>query len=89
MEKTKVINIKKGKCDIYIGRPSIFGNPYTIGRDGDRNEVVKQYKIYFYDRIEKDKDFKESISWLKGKKIGCYCYPLPCHGDIIVKYLEG
>lgn len=86
----KVVNIKKGPCGIYIGRGSVYGNPYIIGRDGDRSEVLRKFKEYFYGRLASDKQFKEAVEWLRGKDItlGCYCSPLPCHGDIILEYLE-
>lgn len=85
-----VVNIKRTKCDIYIGRGSVYGNPYIIGKDGDRDEVIRKYKEYFYNRIARDSQFKQAVDWLKGKDItlGCYCKPLPCHGDVIVEYLN-
>jgi hypothetical protein len=85
----KVVNSKKGSYDIYIGKGSYFASPYSE-KDGNREEIIALYKRYFYDRIEKDKKFKETIEWLRGKdiKLGCHCKPLPCHGDIIVEYLE-
>jgi hypothetical protein len=85
-----LVNIKKQRCDIYIGRGSIYGNPFLIGRDGTREEVIKKYKVYFYDRIAKDILFKQAVDWLLGKdfKLGCYCFPQECHGDIILDYLD-
>lgn len=75
-----VVHCKKDKFDIYIGRPSKYGNPYEIGKDGNRTEVIQKYKEWIYnnpkllDEIRKD---------LKGKILGCWCAPLPCHGDIL------
>jgi len=86
--KTTVVNIKKNKCDVYIGRPSIFGNPFTIGKHGSRAHVIERYKIYFYDRLKTDQEFYNAILKLKGKKLGCYCSPLCCHGDVIAKFLN-
>ena len=86
---TKLINIKSNKkYDIYIGRPSIFGNPFRISLDGTREEVIEKYKNYFYKRLEKDKDFKEKVLALKDQTLGCYCCPEKCHGDIIIEYLD-
>ena len=42
---------------VYIGRPSIFGNPFVIGPDGDRGEVIEKYRAYFNDRIMRDDRF--------------------------------
>lgn len=85
-----IVNIKKEKCDIYIGRGSVYGNPYLIGRDGTREEVIEKYRVYFKDRIARDSQFKQAVDWLNGKdiKLGCYCRPLECHGDVILDYLE-
>jgi hypothetical protein len=95
--KTTVVNIKKQKCEVYIGRPSIFGNPYSIGQHGTRAEVIEKFKRYFYDRLKTDEEFYNAILKLKGKKLGCFCVKFPidyiredkeCHGEIILEYLE-
>jgi len=86
---TKVVNLKSEPYDIYIGRRSPFGNPFVISRDGDRDKVISLYRKYFYKRLEWDPEFEGKILALKGKVLGCYCKPLPCHGDIIVEYLDG
>lgn len=86
-ELTKVVNIDKGgKHDIYIGRGSDWGNPYAIGFDGDRDEVIRKYQYDF----ERDflKSSKEDALRLKGKILGCHCKPAACHGDVIVNYLN-
>lgn len=84
---TKVVNTKVEKCDIFIGRPSKFGNPFRIGKDGTRAEVISKYRSRFYNMIL-DSNFRQSVNELKGKTLGCFCKPLPCHGDVIVEYLE-
>ena len=87
--ETKVVNIKITKdFDVYIGRPSLCGNPYKIGKDGNREQVIDKYRRYFNFMIETSAVFKEEILSFKGKRLGCYCKPLPCHGDIIVEYLD-
>lgn len=87
---TKVVNIKNTKnYNVYIGRGSDFGNPFRIGEDGTRQEVVEKYREYFYDRITNDIRFKQSIDWLRGKILGCFCKPELCHGDVIIEYLDG
>ena len=85
---TELLNIRHGKADVYIGRGSPFGNPYVLGVDGDRNEVIRLYRIYFYDKIMRDSKFRLDVEALRGKKLGCHCHPMPCHGDVIVEYLE-
>lgn len=86
-ELTKVVNIDKGaNHDIYIGRGSDWGNPYALGFDGDREEVIRKYQYDF----ERDylKSSKEDALSLKGKILGCHCKPAACHGDVIANYLN-
>jgi hypothetical protein len=85
---TKVVNKYKEPFDEYIGRGSIFGNPYRIGRDGSREEVIELYAIHFLYKMVNDPEFKRRVLALKGKTLGCFCKPNSCHGDIIVDYLE-
>ena len=85
---TTVVNIKKEKCDVYIGRPSSLGNPFRIGPDGDREQVIEKYREWFYNKL-KDEEFRGRVEALKEKRLGCWCKPDACHGDVIVEYLEG
>ena len=82
--KTRVVNIKTEVYDIYIGRGSPYGNPFKIGIDGNRDEVIKKYHNYLIN----NSDLIKKIQNLKDKKLGCYCSPEPCHGDVIAEYLE-
>lgn len=84
---TKVVNVDKNeKYDEYIGRGSLWGNPYAIGFDGDREEIIRKYKYDF----ERDflKSSKSDFMKLKGKILGCHCKPAACHGDVIAEYLN-
>lgn len=81
---TKVVNIKR-PFDVYIGRPGPWGNPFFIGRDGTREAVVKKYESWFRARPDL---MARAKSELKGKTLGCYCKPLPCHGDVLAKYAD-
>ena len=82
--KTTVVNLKKDKYNVYIGRPSIWGNPFVIGRDGNRSEVIDKYEDY----IRQTPKLLELLPELKGKALGCYCSPKPCHGDVLVKLIK-
>ncbi len=81
---SKVVHCKKEKFDIYIGRPSIWGNPFTIGRDGTREEVIAKYKIY----ITQNSELMSKLHLLSGKILGCWCKPKACHGDVLIELLE-
>jgi len=91
--RTTVVNITYDICDVYIGRSKIpdvgyFGNPYHIGADGTREEVLFRYKEYFIKRVRDDREFYKRVIDLKGKRLGCFCKPDACHGDIIATYLD-
>lgn len=72
-----------------IDRRSDFGNPYKIDSKCTREQSIKAYRGYFEWRIKTDAWWRGEIEKLVGKTLGCWCTPLPCHGDIIIKYLEG
>lgn len=74
-----VVNVRFEKYDVYIGRGSKWGNPFIIGKDGDRNEVCDKYEAY----LAKNKELLKDIHELKGKRLGCYCAPERCHGDLL------
>jgi len=88
MEQTTVVNINE-PYDIPIFRGTLFGNPYEIGIDGTRSEVIKRFKRWFTFLL-KDPVFKEEVMKLKGKRLGCYCHPEKenCHGKVIANYLN-
>ena len=92
--ETKLINYRTYNLDrskvVPIDRRSVIGNPFRIGESGwDRDAVIRLYRKWFYKRIEEMPSFKKKILALKGKTLGCWCSPLPCHGDVIIEYLEG
>jgi hypothetical protein len=76
----KVVHCKKEPYDVYIGRGSKWGNPYKIGVDGNRKEVLAKY----YKWIKKQPELMDSLHELKGKTLGCWCSPKPCHGDTLI-----
>lgn len=80
---------------IRIDRKTWLGNPFIIGEDGDRNEVIEKYKIYFDRKMLNDKEFKESFYQLAEDykryetiQLACWCSPQKCHGDILKQALE-
>jgi len=66
---------------VYIGRPSKWGNPFVIGRDGDRHEVIAKYREWVESRPELIGMIKAE---LKGQDLICFCAPLACHGDVLL-----
>ena len=82
--RTKVVHCKKEKYDVYIGRPSVWGNPFEIGKDGSRKEVIEKYKKYLLNNPE----LLAKIPQLKGKVIACWCKPRACHGDVLAELAD-
>lgn len=91
----KIVHCKKEPYDVYIGRPSKWGNPFTHKDDGEtlakytvssREEAVESYR----DWIEngEGKHLLKDLPELKGKTLGCWCKPLSCHGDILKSLVE-
>ena len=81
----KVVHCKKDKYDVYIGRPSKWGNPFEIGVHGTREEVIKMYEEYIMNKPE----LLMSLNELKGKTLGCWCSPKACHGDVLINLANG
>jgi hypothetical protein len=77
----RVVHCKKERFDVYIGRPSKWGNPYVIGKDGSREDVIKKYE----QMIRANPMLMEDLHELKGKILGCWCSPAACHGDVLLK----
>jgi hypothetical protein len=98
--KTTVVNIRnhpdwKTEGGVYIGRAvprrglkkSMFANPYKEGLDGDRDEVILQYRQWFYRQLPVSA-FRRAVEQLRGKMLVCWCAPERCHGDVIREYLD-
>lgn len=81
---TTVVHKKKARYDIYIGRPSRWGNPFEIGKDGDRATVIRKYREW----ILQQPQLLEDIHQLRGKVIACWCAPLACHGDVLAELAD-
>jgi len=67
----------------YVGRPSRWGNPYKIGKDGTREEVVELFRTYLESILDRDPWFLDP---LRGKDLICWCAPEGCHADILLEY---
>ncbi len=77
-----VVHCKKDSYDVYVGRPSKWGNPFQIGRDGSREEVINKYRVWLLDQ---PKLVAEARQELRGKILGCWCAPKQCHADVLVE----
>lgn len=84
----KVVHCKKEKFDVYIGRPSCWGNPFSH-RDGTTAKCVvesREHAIELYHKWILDQpQLLAKLPELKGKTLGCWCAPLACHGDVLLE----
>lgn len=85
--------------NVYIGRRGIvfiqgkrypsnnspFANPFKIGRDGTRDEVLAKYRTYIGEKINNG---LVDLNNLRNKNLGCWCAPESCHGDILLELLN-
>lgn len=79
----RVVHCKREPFDVYIGRPSRWGNPFEIGRDGTRADVIEKYRqMLLTDRLDLASRARRE---LRGKVLGCWCAPEACHGDVLLE----
>jgi hypothetical protein len=89
---TRVIHCRGARQDdaargyVYIGRPSKWGNPFAIGRDGDRAAVIQAYTRYLRERPHLQAAARFELA---GKTLGCWCKPQACHGDVLAHVADG
>ena len=72
------------KDAVYVGRPTKFGNPFTINKHQTREQAIELYKRWIYDP-PRDWLWTAAKAELKGKDLVCWCAPLPCHADILLE----
>ena len=79
----EVVNKYRSRYDVYIGRGSRWGNPFVIGRDGGRGEVIAKYRAHLWAQVKSGDVTLDDLRELNGKRLGCFCKPKACHGDVI------
>jgi hypothetical protein len=85
MTMCKVLNVKQvGKRPaanrVYVGRPSKWGNPFVIGKDGTRAQVITKYRAW----IVQQPALIRALEDLRDKDLVC-CAPEACHADVLVE----
>lgn len=87
---SKVVHCKNAEYDVYIGRKngdlpqSKWANPFVVGVDCKRGECIEKYREW----IQTQPDLINALPELKGKVLGCWCYPRPCHGNVLLDLLS-
>lgn len=66
---------------IYVGRPTKWGNPFVIGRDGSRQDVIRKYEEW----VVQQAHLMQALGELKGKSLVCWCAPEACHADVLMR----
>lgn len=102
MNSCVVVNQYKEDFDVYIGRAGrgedgYFGNPIRLNvqcpfcdeTHTEGGDTIPCFENYFLNRLDQDDEFRERVHDLYGKKLGCFCKPKPCHGDVIAEYVNG
>lgn len=91
-QPTRVVNRRVDSFDVYIGRPSIWGNPFSHRRDSAARylvatvaEALAQYEVWL--KLQRP-DLLARLPELRGKALGCWCKPGPCHGDILARLAD-
>jgi len=81
----RVFHMKSGenpKDAVYVGRPSDFGNPFRLRDESKRADVVAKYRVWIKTQPALIAKAREK---LKGKPLGCWCAPKPCHADVLLE----
>jgi Domain of unknown function (DUF4326) len=88
------VNQKRNNFNRYIGRTwrdmlqSAYHNPFHVGKDGDRSEVILKFILYWYSPRQVSLRARALNEIKETDVLGCWCKPLDCHGDIIAGYLD-
>lgn len=84
--------------DVYVGRrqagatpftegidggDGFFGNPFHIGIDGTREDVIARFETWARYQIKTRPRYEARVKALHGKRLFCYCAPLPCHANVL------
>ena len=65
---------------VYVGRPTQWGNPFRIGKDGNREQVIDRYRLW----ISTQPRLLKQLEVLRGKDLVCWCAPEKCHADVLL-----
>lgn len=84
-----VVNCREEGYDVYIGRGGPWGNPFRMGTHASRETVIRAFEAWMRESMdERARWIRAHIHELHGKRLGCYCAPLACHGDVLAKWAK-
>ncbi len=94
MNSTTVVHNLQEEFDVYIGREvpehdlagSKWGNPFVMADDSDaeRERAIADYRAWIIEQPE----LMASLDELRGKRLGCWCAPKGCHGDVLAELAD-
>ncbi len=70
---------------VLVDRRTKWGNPWRVGQDGTREEVIARYRADLWRRIRVGEVSLEELAELDGCWLACWCEPLPCHGNVLAR----
>jgi len=79
--RPRAVHCKRDRHHVYVGRPSKWGNPFVVGKDGARGECIALYEAW----LRESPLMLAALDELRGLVLGCWCAPRPCHGDVLVR----
>lgn len=80
INRRRSLNMPDGA--VYIGRPSRWGNPFEIGRHGDRAAVVARFREWLLAQPDLVAAVRRDLA---GRDLVCFCAPAACHGDVLLE----
>lgn len=83
-----ITNEETGIKERFPKYPSQFANPFKVGKDGTREQVLQKYRKYMEIKLEESCELITSLLALEGKNLGCWCHPEPCHGDVLLELID-
>ena len=99
---TRAGHIKRDRCDVNVGRPSKWGNPYVARGDHrskfdvtESDDPLGDYERY----VLSTPALRDALPSLSGKVLGCWCVritdPIPtsksderCHAQVLARLAE-
>lgn len=69
---------------VYVGKTSQWGSPFQVGWDGTAEEIIDKYRAW----LKSQPKLLADLPTLRGKVLGCYCAPRPCHGDVLAELAQ-
>lgn len=81
MASPRVVHCKRERFDVYVGRPSKWGNPFRLTANQGREEAIAKYERW----LRAQPKLMAALPELRGKILACWCAPRACHADVLVR----